>query len=98
MDDKLTKEEVMHVAELARIEISNEEMEIYQKKLKKLLNNIEKIIDINDNDEDYLIAPWYQESNLREDKIGDMLEPKDVLKNVPRKSGNYIEVPVVINE
>lgn len=98
MEDKLTKEEVLHVAKLARIEISEEEMETYQKKLKKLLNDVEKINDINDNDEDYLIAPWYQNSSLREDNIGNMLDPKDALKNVPRKSGNYIEVPVVINE
>ena len=35
---KLTKEEVLHVADLARIEISEEELEVYQVKLKELLN------------------------------------------------------------
>lgn len=98
MEDKLTKEEVLHVADLARIEVSDEELEIYQKSLKTLLNQVEKISEINDNDSDYLIAPWTNNSELREDKEENMITPKEVLENVPRKSGNYIEVPVVINE
>ena len=32
------------------------------------------------------------------EKIGDMLDPKEVLKNTPRHNGNYIEVPVVIGD
>ena len=69
MNSKLTKEEVLHVAELARI----------------------KIYDI-------LIAPWDSKTHLREDVPGDMLDPKQVIANAPRHSGNFIEVPVVISE
>lgn len=97
MNDRLTKEEVLHVANLARIEISEEELEMYQIKLKELLNQIEEVNKINDNDSDYLIAPWRQDATFREDEVGNMLDPKEVLKNTPRKSGNYIEVPVVIS-
>ena len=42
MEDKLTKEEVMHVAKLARIEIDDDELAMYQVKLKQILNEIEK--------------------------------------------------------
>lgn len=98
MEDKLSKEEVLHVADLARIEVSEEEIETYQIKLKELLNEVEKIESINDNDSDYMIAPWSNNASYREDIEEEMLNPKEVLKNVPRKSGNYIEVPVVINE
>ena len=38
MEDKLTKEEVMHVAKLARIEIDDDELAMYQVKLKQILN------------------------------------------------------------
>ena len=98
MEDKLSKEEVLHVADLARIEVSEEEIETYQIKLKELLNEVEKIESINDNDSDYTIAPWSDNASYREDIEEEMLNPKEALKNVPRKSGNYIEVPVVINE
>lgn len=98
MEDKLTKEEVLHVADLARIEISEEEIETYQIKLKELLNQVEKILEIDDYDSNYMIAPWQKNTEYRKDEEKEMLDPKEVLKNVPRKSGNYIEVPVVINE
>ena len=40
MEDKLTKEEVLHVAKLARIDITEEEIEKYQVELKQLLNEV----------------------------------------------------------
>ena len=36
--DRLTKEEVLHVARLARIDVTEEEIEKYQVQLKQLLN------------------------------------------------------------
>ena len=98
MTDKLTREEVEHVAKLARIRISDSEMEKYQIELKKILDEVEKINDVVGYDDQFLIAPGSDDSTLREDESGEMLEAKEVLLNVPRHSGNYIEVPVVIGE
>ena len=98
MTDKLTREEDEHVAKLARIRISDSEMEKYQIELKKILDEVEKINDVVGYDDQILIAPWSDDSTLREDESGEMLEAKEVLLNVPRHSGNYIEVPVVIGE
>ncbi len=98
MTDKLTKEEVLHVARLARIKVSEDEIEKYQVELKQILNEVEKINDIKGYDDDMLIAPWSDETKARKDEEKEMLDAKEVLKNVPRNSGNYIEVPVVIGE
>lgn len=98
MDDKLSKEEVLHVADLARIKVSEEEIEKYQVELKKLLNEVEKINEVENYDEEIMIAPWSDNTTLREDKEGTMLDPKEVLKNAPRHAGNYIEVPAVMGE
>ena len=94
--DKFTKEEVLHVAKLARIEVSDEEIEKYQVNLKKIMNEIEKINDIKTSD-DILISPTSAEALYR-DYESDMMEASDVVKNAPKSSGSYIEVPVVINE
>lgn len=96
--DKLTREEVLHVSKLARIKISEDEIEKYQVELKQIFNEVEKINDVKGYDDEILIAPWSDETKLREDKEEKMLDAKEVLKNVPRNSGNYIEVPVVIGE
>ena len=98
MEDKLSKEEVLHVAELARIAVTEEEIEKYQVELKKLLNDVEKVNDVKGYDDEILIAPWSHNTDLREDVEGEMLDPKEVLENAPRHSGNYIQVPVVIGE
>lgn len=98
MEERLTKEEVLRVAHLARIKVGEEEIEKYQIELKKLLNDVDKIKEVTDCDEEQMIAPWSKNSILREDEPGEMLNPKEILKNVPRHSGNYVEVPIVISE
>ena len=98
MEDKLTKEEVLHVADLARISLTEEEISKYQVELKKLLNDVEKINEVKGYDDDILIACWDNNTELRKDEEGTMLDPKEVVNNAPRHSGNYIEVPVVIGE
>lgn len=98
MKEKLSKEEVLHVAELARISLTEEEIKKYQVELKKLLNDVEKINEVKGYDDEILIASWSENTTPREDKVGEMLNPKEVLENAPRHSGNYIEVPVVISD
>ena len=98
MEEKLTREEVLHVAELARISLTEEEIEKYQVQLKKLLNDVEKINEVKGYDDDILIACWEENAELRKDEKGEMLNPKEVIENSPRHSGNYIEVPVVISD
>ena len=98
MEEKLTREEVLHVAELARIKITEEEIERYQVQLKQLLNDVEKINDVTGYDDEILIAAWSDKTNLRDDEAKEMLSPKTAVENAPRHSGNYIVVPVVISE
>ena len=98
MEEILSREEVLHVADLARISLSEEEISKYQIQLKKLLNDVEKINEVKGYDDDILIACWDNNTELRKDEEGTMLDPKEVVNNAPRHSGNYIEVPVVIGE
>ena len=98
MKNKLTKKEVLHVAHLARIKVDEEEIEKYQVELKQLLNDVKKKKKVEGYDEERMIAPWSKDTILREDEPGEMLSPKEVLKNAPKHSGNYIEVPIVISE
>ena len=98
MDDRLSKEEVLHVADLARIAISESELEKYQIQLKQILDSVDKIKEVEVDDDKILIANWSESTKLREDVSGEMLNPKEVIGNAPRHSGNYIEVPVVIGE
>lgn len=98
MEDKLTREEVLHVAELAKIKLTETEIERFQVQLRKLLNDVEKINNIVGYDDEILIAPWEADTTLRKDEAKEMLDPKTIVENAPNHSGNYISVPVVIKE
>ena len=91
----LTKEEVLHVLNLARLEASEEEIEKYQVELKKMIDEIDKIKELDDFDDELMIAPWSQNATLRKnDSL--KIEEANVLENAPRKKGNFIAVDVEV--
>ena len=92
----LSKEEVLHVADLARINITNDEIERYQNQLNQILNEMKIINEINIEDDEILISPSKNVNVYREDIPNN--EEEDVLKNAPKRNGNYIEVKRVIND
>lgn len=96
--DKLTKEEVLHVAHLARIAVTDEEIDKYQVELKQLLNEVDKIKDIDIDEEELLVTPVGHESVPRSDECTHTISFDEVKKNVPSSMGNFVEVPVMINE
>lgn len=93
--NELTKEEVLHVANLARINVSEEEVEKYKKGLKQILDELNRINEVNASD-DILISPTSNNNIYREDVGID--ENVDVLKNAPKRSGNYIEIKRFVND
>lgn len=98
MADKLSKEEVEHVARLARIYLTDEEIAKYRVQLKTLMDDVDKIKDVELKDEGRVITPVTEYTICREDVEGPMLDPEDIMKNVPESNGNFVEVPVMIDE
>ena len=94
----LTKEEVLHVSHLARIKVEDDEIEKYRKDLAKLLADVEKIKDIEVDSSDLLVTPVEHESILRNDNDTRSVEFSEMKKNAPATTGNFIEVPVMVNE
>ena len=96
MENKLSRDEVLHVAHLARIGISEEEIERYQVTLKKMIDEIDKIKDLDDFDQEMIFSP--HDDLLPLEEINSSVCCDNLLKNVPHTKGNFIEVPVMINE
>ena len=92
----LSKEEVLHVAHLARIEITEEELLKYQKDLKVLFDEIDKIKDLDDFDDEKMISPCENSFDINSNMS--LVESNNLLNNVPKKKGNFVEVPVMVNE
>ena len=95
---KLTKEEVLHVAHLARIAVSDDEIEKYSNDLGQLLDEVKKINDVEEKDDELLITPIHHIALLREDENNNSIKFDDAKTNIPKSDGNFVEVPVMINE
>ena len=55
-----------------------------------------KIKDLDDFDEDLMFSPCEGSFNLERESVP--VDNTDLLKNVPKKKGNFVEVPVMVNE
>ena len=95
--EKLTRKEVEHVASLGRIILKEEEKDKYARDLYLLLNEINKIKELN-IDGDILIAPTENKCVLREDSAMDHEDPTKLISNAPNNSLNFIEVAGVFDE
>lgn len=97
--NKLSKEEVLHVANLAALEIKEEETEQYGVQLFDILSEIEKITQLElDPFGDILIAPIHHTNMVHEDSVEPMLTKEEIMHNVPCKTETYVVVPEVFHD
>ncbi len=94
---KLTREDVLKLAQLARLELSEAEIEEYRSELSDILQYVEHLqsVDIDG------LEPTQQVTGLtnvtRDDTIVDYgYEPKDLQKNLPDSDNNEIKVKRMI--
>ncbi|OGD56245.1 asparaginyl/glutamyl-tRNA amidotransferase subunit C [Candidatus Berkelbacteria bacterium RBG_13_40_8] len=91
----ISKEDVEHVAKLARIKISEEEKKKFTEDLGKILNYVEELESAPTEG----VIPVAQISGLdniaREDEITESLPNEKVLQNAPEKQDNFIRVKKV---
>jgi len=90
--DALTKEEVLHVARLARIHVTDEEVENYAVNLKKLMDDIDQIRDVSCSTEEILVTPVEHTTVLRKDSDTRTIEFQEIQKNLPKSVGKFVEV------
>jgi aspartyl-tRNA(Asn)/glutamyl-tRNA(Gln) amidotransferase subunit C len=88
----LTKEEVKHIAELARIGVSEKDVERYSKDLSSILNWVEELkkVDVEKISEVNYISGM--ENSLREDKVEKFSEAEKIIELFPEKKERYDKV------
>jgi aspartyl-tRNA(Asn)/glutamyl-tRNA(Gln) amidotransferase subunit C len=95
---ELTREQVQHVAELAYLRFSPEELERLRGQLEGILEHINQLQEVDTA----AIPPTAQvievTTVLREDVVRLCLPVEVALRNVPRVEDNFIEVDAVLEE
>ncbi len=87
---KLSNEQIMHVADLAKLHMNDLDVEKYRKDLDEILNNIETIESLNINEE-IMISPSRNVNVFSNKEVEDKV---NVLLNVKTKAGDFVKVEV----
>lgn len=92
----VSPEQVRHIANLARIAISDEEVERLVPELNNILDWVEQLGEVDTDGVEPLTAVIEQKLRLREDRVTDGECRDDVLKNAPEAEHGFFAVPKVI--
>lgn len=93
---KISREEVLHVARLARVSLTEEEISRYSEQLSNLLEHFENLQQVNTDDVQPTAQSITLRSVMRDDIVRPSLEPDDVLANAPRKEEDSFRVRAVL--
>jgi len=95
---KLTRDEVLHIAHLARIELKEEEVEKFRRELSEILNFVEKLNELDTEGIDPKFQMIPPENVLREDVPSLSLPKEKVFMNAPESDGEFFIVPKVVKK
>ena len=89
----VSPEQVRHIAKLARIAMSDEEIERLVPELNNILGWVEQLEEVNTDGVEPLTAVVPNKLRLREDKVTDGECRDDVLANAPVAEHGFFAVP-----
>lgn len=92
----VSKKDVEYVAELSRLNFSEEEKENLAGDLNQILNYMDKLNELNTDNVDIIVNPYYIENKFREDEVQESMNLKSVIENAPQNLEEYIVVPKII--
>ena len=94
----LTREEVLHVAKLARVGLSEEDVVKFQQQLSQILDHFEALSSINTEGVPPTTHTLPLQNVVAPDEPRPSLSPAEVLANAPLQQDGYLRVRAVLEE
>jgi aspartyl-tRNA(Asn)/glutamyl-tRNA(Gln) amidotransferase subunit C len=92
----VTRKDVEHIAELARLRFKEEELESFTIQLNDILAYMEQLNELDTENIEPLAHPVENNNVFREDEIKPSTDREDALKNAPQRDDEFFKVPKVI--
>ncbi|SRR5690606_3989954 len=92
----VTKKDVEHIAELARLKFTEQELENFTHDMNEILSYVEKLNELDTEKVEPLSHPVEGINAFREDVVKPSTSTEDALKNAPAKDDQFFKVPKVI--
>ena len=94
----LTREEVLHIAHLARVGLSDDEVAKFQEQLSDILDHFETLRELDTEDVPPTSHPLPLESVMRPDEVRPSLPREELLANAPLAEDGALRVRAVLEE
>ena len=95
----ITKEEIKKIASLAKINISDDELDNYSGQISKILEYMSTLDEVDTSKvEEFSNQLFNNKQSLRDDVVEDSLDRDEVLKLAPNSDGVYFKVPKIIED
>ena len=94
----LSAEDVRAIADLARLELSEDDVVLYQRQLSDILDYFQKLQELDTSHIDPTSSVLPLTNVMREDRAGEPLPVDDVVANAPESDGEQFRVRAVLND
>lgn len=94
----ITRADVEHVAELARLHLTDEEIERLQTQLSRVLEAIEVLREVDTSHVGPTATVLNLENVMREDEPRPGINREAALANAPLREGDHLRVPLILKE
>jgi aspartyl-tRNA(Asn)/glutamyl-tRNA(Gln) amidotransferase subunit C len=94
----LSKEEVQHIASLARLELTAQELDRYREQLSAILDHVANLQQLDTEAILPMSAVFNGDNRLRADESRPCLPPEQVLGNTPHKADGQFKIPPVFEK
>lgn len=93
---KFTEEQVRHIANVARIAVSEEQVATYAMQLDEVLQDAQILDEVNTDNVEPTIHAINLQNVLREDEVKESLSNEEALKNAADYLDGQVKVPSVL--
>ncbi|MFS8541018.1 MAG: Asp-tRNA(Asn)/Glu-tRNA(Gln) amidotransferase subunit GatC [Tissierellales bacterium] len=92
----VTRKDVIHIADLAKLDFSEEELEKFADEFSKILEYVSQLREVDTEGIEPTFSISAKIQPLREDVVKPSLPKEEVLKNAPEEQYGYFKLPRMI--
>lgn len=97
MRPTIDEAQVLHIARLARLKLSADEVKMFAEQLGRILAYVQQLEQLDTAQVEPLVHPLSATDALREDLPRPGLSPEQALANAPQRHGDFFQVPAVLD-
>src|SRR5438128_12569384 len=97
MDRKLSRSDVLKVARLARLKLSDAEVDDYTEKLGSVLAYVDSLNEIDTEEVEPMVHAVELSNVFRPDQVRASLSREAALSNAPKTDGQFFLVPQILD-